>query len=171
MDSYINTNLDGFKIRFAKEYDVPVIRDFIKQLAEYEKLSHEMTASEEVLRESLFKNRTAEVIIAEYRGHPVGFALFFLNFSTFLGKPGVYLEDIYIIPEMRGKGYGKAMLLFLAKLTADGNFGRLEWACLDWNEPAIEFYKNLGAEPLKEWTTYRLTGESLRNLAEQFKDK
>lgn len=168
MNKIVNTKINNFKIRFAEEKDVPLILEFIKKLASYEKLSHEVVATEEILKESLFGRKVAEVIIGEYEEQPVGFALFFYNFSTFLGKPGLYLEDLFVDPEMRGKGFGKTMLSYLAKLAKDRDCGRLEWQVLDWNKPSIEFYKGMGAIPMDEWTVYRLTGEKLINVADQF---
>jgi GNAT superfamily N-acetyltransferase len=159
------TKLDKFQLRFAEEKDIPVILRFIKELAIYENLLDQVTANEEILCESLFKRKVAEVIIAEYEGEAVGYALFFYNFSTFLGRPGIYLEDLYVTPEMRGKGFGKIILSYLAKLVVERDCGRLEWACLDWNEPSIKFYKGLGAISMEDWSTYRLTGEALENLA------
>ncbi len=164
----IDTNIDGFKLRFAEEKDTRLILDFIKELALYENLLDEVVATEDILRQSLFVKKAAEVVIGEYHKEPVGFALFFHNFSTFLGRPGLYLEDLYIKPEMRNKGFGKIMLSFLAKLAIDRNCGRLEWWCLDWNEPSIKFYKKLGAVPMDEWTTFRVTGDELYSLAEKF---
>ena len=165
MNREVRTDIENFKIRFSKEDDVSLILSFIKELAEYENMSDDVVATEEILRNSLFTKRSAEVIIGEYEGAPVGFALFFHNFSTFLGKPGIYLEDLYIRPEVRGMGFGKVMLSFLAHLAMERDCGRLEWSCLDWNKPSIEFYKNLGAVPMDEWTVYRVTGETLRSLA------
>ena len=165
---FIETKIEGFTIRFAEERDTELILKFIRGLAEYEKLSHEVVATEDILRESLFEQKAGEVIIGEYNKEPVGFALFFHNFSTFLGRPGLYLEDLFIIPEMRGKGFGKTMLAFLAKIAVDRNCGRFEWWCLDWNEPSVEFYKGIGAVPMEEWTTFRLTGEGLQDLAGEF---
>lgn len=150
-----------FTIRTATENDLSLILQFIKQLAEYEKLLHEVIATEEILRKSLFEQKMAEVVIGEEDGKPVGFALFFHNFSTFLGKPGIYLEDLYVKPEYRGKGYGKKLLSHLAKLALERDCGRLDWSCLDWNEPSIKFYKSLGALPMEDWTVFRLTGENL----------
>jgi len=155
-----------FEIRPAVESDVKLILQFIKGLGEYEKLSHEVVATEEKLRKTLFEQKMAEVIIGEFGGGPVGFALFFHNYSTFLGQAGIYLEDLFIIPEMRGKGFGKTMLKHLAKLAVERDCGRLEWACLDWNEPSICFYKGLGAKALDDWTVYRITGETLVEMAE-----
>ena len=154
------------QIREATEADVPVILWFIRQLAEYERLLHQAVMTEETLRESLFgSRRSAEVLLAYYEDKPVGFAVFFHNFSTFLGKPGLYLEDLFVIPEMRGKGFGKALLSRLAKIACDRNCGRFEWAVLDWNTPSIEFYKKLGAVPMDEWTIFRVTGDALKKLA------
>ncbi len=166
--SIIQTGVDEFTIRFAVEADVPLVLKFIKELAAYENLLSEVTATEEVLRESLFERKAAEVIIGEYDGVPVGFALFFHNFSTFLGRPGIYLEDLYIKPELRGKGLGKVMLSFLAKLALERKCGRLEWWCLDWNEPSVRFYKNLGAVPMDDWTVYRICNQTLEELAGRF---
>ncbi|WP_434655296.1 GNAT family N-acetyltransferase [Thermoanaerobacterium thermosaccharolyticum] len=170
MSELIDTKLEKFKLRFAEEKDVPLILSFIKELAEYERLLHEVVATEKLLKESLFERKAAEVIIGEYEDKPVGFALFFHNFSTFLGRPGIYLEDLYIKPEMRGKGLGKIMLSFLAKLAVERNCGRLEWSCLDWNEPSIKFYKQLGAVPMDEWTVYRVHDKALFDLAKSFDD-
>jgi GNAT superfamily N-acetyltransferase len=159
------TGIPGFNIRQAEESDVKLILQFIKGLGEYEKLSHEVVATEEKLHKTLFLQKMAEVIIGEYNGNPVGFALFFHNYSTFLGQAGIYLEDLYILPEMRGNGFGKSMLKYLAKLAVERDCGRLEWACLDWNEPSICFYKGLGAKALEDWTVYRVTSETLVDLA------
>lgn len=164
----IETKIDGFKLRFAEERDVPLILSFIKSLAEYESLLSEVKATEEVLVDSLFRKKSAEVIFGEYKNVPVSFALFFHNFSTFLGKPGIYLEDLYVNPEYRGKGFGEVMLSFLAKLALDRNCGRLEWWCLDWNEPSIHFYKKLGAKPMEDWTVYRVSDNELSYLADRF---
>jgi GNAT superfamily N-acetyltransferase len=164
----IDTNLDDFKLRFAEKSDVPLILEFIKELADYEKMLHEVVATEDILIESLFERKMAEVIIGEYKNKPVAFALFFHNFSTFLGRAGIYLEDLYIKPEMRGKGMGKIMLSFLAKLCLERKCGRLEWWCLDWNKSSIEFYKQMGAVPMDEWTVYRVHDEALDKLAMKF---
>jgi GNAT superfamily N-acetyltransferase len=154
-------------IRPATSEDVPLILDLIRGIAEYEKLSHEVVATEDLLREHLFGPRpAAEVLLAYVDGNSVGFALYFPNFSTFLGRPGVYLEDLYVRPEMRGKGVGKALLREVARVAARRNGGRLEWSVLDWNEPAIQFYKSLGAVPMDEWTVHRVTGDALRKLAD-----
>jgi GNAT superfamily N-acetyltransferase len=154
------------RVREASEGDVPLILSLIRELAEYEKLSHEVVATEEGLRESLFAGRRyAEVLIAEHDGAPAGFALFFHNFSTFLGKPGIYLEDLYVRPEFRGSGIGKKLLVNLARLAKERGCGRLEWWVLDWNESSIGFYKKLGAVPMDDWTVYRVAGTALEDLA------
>lgn len=168
MSKLISTKKEEFKIRFAEEKDVKLILGFIKELADYEKLLHEVVATEEILRDSLFVRKAAEVIIGEDNGEPVGFALFFHNFSTFVGRSGLYLEDLYVRPEMRGKGYGKILLSFLAKLAVDRNCGRFEWWCIDWNEPSINFYKSIGAVPMDEWTVYRVHNQALIDLANEF---
>ena len=153
------------QIREASERDVPLILSFIRELAEYEKLSREVVATEEGLRESLFAGRRyAEVLIAEHDGAPAGFALFFHNFSTFLGKPGIYLEDVYVRPEFRGTGIGRQLLVKLAHLALERGCGRLEWSVLDWNEPSIGFYRQLGAVAMEDWTVYRVSGDALRKL-------
>ena len=158
--------MSGFCIRPARPGDAGAILGLIKELAEYENLADRVEATEQGLAEQLFEKKSAEVLIAEYEETPIGYALFFGSFSTFLGKPGVYLEDIYIRPEYRGNGYGRAMLKRLAKLGLERGCGRLEWACLDWNRPSIDFYLSLGAEPMTGWTTYRLSGKELEKLAE-----
>lgn len=168
MRKHISTKLEGLELRIAEEGDVALILSFINELAEYEKMINEVVATVETLHESLFIRKAAEVIIAEYNGVPVGFALFFHNFSTFIGKPGIYLEDLYVRPEVRGKGIGKVLLTYLAKLAIDRNCGRFEWWCLDWNEISINFYKKIGAIPMDEWTTYRVHNEALINLANEF---
>lgn len=163
------TSIPEFKIRAAQEADAPLILSFIRELAEYEKLTHEVIACEDDLRRSLFGARpAAEVIIGDHGGSPVAFALFFHNFSTFLGKPGLYLEDLFVKPEMRGKGIGKAMLAYLAQLALERGCGRFEWSVLDWNEPAIRFYRSIGAVPMDEWTVQRLDGQALESLAAAF---
>jgi GNAT superfamily N-acetyltransferase len=154
-------------IRDAVETDLPLILSLIRALAVYEKLEHKVVATEEVLRETLFGARPyAETIIAEDDGKPVGFAVFFHNFSTFIGRPGIYLEDLFVNPESRGRGYGKALLARLAAIAKERNCGRLEWSVLDWNEPSIKFYKSLGAVPLDDWTMFRVTGGALDALAD-----
>jgi len=153
-------------LRFATADDAGLIVDFIRQLAEYEKLTHEMVTDEDQLRQSLFgERRVAEVVIASYDGEPAGFALFFHNFSTLLGRPGIYLEDLFVIPKLRGLGIGKILLSYLARLAVERGCGRLEWWVLDWNEPAIRFYERLGAQAMDEWTVYRVTGDTLVQLA------
>jgi GNAT superfamily N-acetyltransferase len=160
------TTLKDFEIRPAADGDAPLVMSFIKKLAVYEKLAHKVTATEDLLRETLFgERRYAEVIIGYDRGEPVGFALFFHNYSTFLGKPGVYLEDLYVDEEHRGRGFGKALLGYLAKLAKERNCGRLEWSVLNWNEPSINFYKALGAAQLDDWMVFRVTGDALDKLA------
>lgn len=155
-------------IRTATAADIPQILAFIRALAEYEKLLDACVATEETLTRTLFgEHRYAEVLIADYDGIPAGFALFFHNYSTFLAKPGIYLEDLFVNPEYRGKGIGKALLSRLAKLAVERGCGRLEWSVLDWNEPSIGFYKSLGAVPMDEWTVFRLTGDALSGLAGQ----
>lgn len=157
-----------FEIRDARESDVPLILQFIRDLAEYERLSHKVVATEETLRASLFgRRRYAEVIIGEEDGAPAGFALFFHNYSTFLAQPGIYLEDLFVNPHARGRGYGKALLARLAQLAVERGCGRVEWAVLDWNAPSIAFYKALGAAPMDDWTVFRLTGDALTSLAAQ----
>jgi GNAT superfamily N-acetyltransferase len=157
---------NGLSIRPANRTDVPLILSFIRGLAEYEKLAHEMTANEELLTETLFGDHPgAEVLIASLNDEPAGFALFFHNYSTFLAQRGIYLEDLFVKPEFRGKGIGKALLQQLARIAVERNCGRLEWAVLDWNEPAIGFYKSLGASPMDDWTVFRVTGDALNELA------
>ena len=158
--------MNSTQFRFATEKDTALILDFIKALAEYEKMSGEVVATEELLREWIFEKKKAEVIFAIEDGVEVGFALFFHNFSTFLGRAGIYLEDLFVKPEYRGHGHGKGLVRELARITVERGCGRLEWACLDWNKPSIDFYLSLGAQPMDEWTTYRLTGDTLRKMAE-----
>jgi GNAT superfamily N-acetyltransferase len=154
-------------LRFATVDDVGLILDFIRQLADHEKKADEVVTDEDQLRQSLFgERRVAEVVIASYEGEPAGFALFFHNFSTFLGRPGIYLEDLFVIPKLRGHGIGKILLSFLARLAVERGCGRLEWWVLDSNEPAIRFYERLGAMAMDEWTVFRVTGETLEKLAE-----
>ena len=158
--------MNDTKFRFAAEQDAALILDFIKDLAEYEKMSDLVVADEALLCEWIFEKKKAEVIFAMENGKEVGFALFFHNFSTFLGRAGIYLEDLFVKPEYRGRGHGKALIKELARIAVERGCGRLEWCCLDWNRPSIDFYLSLGASPLDEWTTYRLTGDPLRTLAE-----
>ena len=153
-------------IRFGQPDDVPTIFSLIEGLAEYERLSDAMVGTEELLREHLFGERPyAEVLIAEAGGRAVGFALFFYNYSTFLTQPGIYLEDLFVLPDERGRGYGKALLTALGRLAVERNCGRLEWSVLDWNEPSIQFYRALGAVGMDEWTVNRVDGEALERLA------
>ena len=156
------------EFRFATRQDVPLILQFIKELAEYEKLLDEVVATEALLKEWIFEKQKAEVIFALEDGKEVGFALFFHNFSTFLGRAGIYLEDLFVKPEYRGNGYGKAILKKLASIAVERKCGRLEWWCLDWNKPSIDFYRSMGAVPMDEWTTFRIAGETLTKLAGDF---
>ena len=158
--------MEHITFRNAEEKDVSLILYFIRELAEYEKMLDEVVATEELLHEWIFEKKKAEMIFAVLDGEEVGFALFFHNFSTFLGRAGVYLEDLYILPEHRGRGYGKALLSELARIALERGCGRLEWSCLDWNQPSIDFYtKRMHAVPMDKWTVYRLTGETLKKAA------
>ncbi|MCB9014026.1 MAG: GNAT family N-acetyltransferase [Bacteroidales bacterium] len=160
-------SIPGFAIRKAEKKDIILILDFIKALAKYEKMSELVSAVPSDIEKYIFsEDAVAHVVIGEYEGMPVGFALYFYNFSTFLGKPGIYLEDLFVHEEMRGRGFGKELLKYLARLAVEKNCGRLEWCVLDWNTPSIKFYKSLGAEIKKEWLLNRLSGESLIRLAE-----
>jgi len=160
---------DSITLRAAVAADIPQILAFIQGLAEYELFSHACVATEETLLETLFGSRPyAEVIIADFQGRPAGFALFFHNYSTFRARPGIYLEDLYVLPELRGRGIGKALLQELASLAVERGCARLEWSVLDWNAPSIAFYKSLGAEPQEEWTIYRVTGDALDRLAKAY---
>ena len=153
------------EFRFAQRGDVQTVLSFIEALADYEKLRDQVVATPELLEEWLFERKKAEVLFAlDETGTPVGFALFFHNFSTFLGRAGIYLEDLFVLPEFRGRGYGKGLLTRLAQLAVERGCGRLEWSCLDWNQPSIDFYKRMGAIPMEDWTVYRITGERLREL-------
>ncbi|MBP3636195.1 MAG: GNAT family N-acetyltransferase [Clostridia bacterium] len=152
--------------RFAQEQDRGLILSFIKALAVYEKMLDEVVATEELLQEWIFEKKKAEVIFACEDGKEVGFALFFHNFSTFLGRAGLYLEDLFVLPEYRGRGYGKATIKRLAQIAVERGCGRLEWQCLDWNKPSIDFYLSLGARQMNGWTVYRVTGDTLLQLAE-----
>ena len=157
--------MSTFTIRAARENEAAKVLEFIKKLADYEKLAHEVEATEEGLHEALFVRHEAEVVFGEEDGAIVGFALFFHNFSTFVGHKGLYLEDLFVLPEKRGLGYGKALLQHLAKLALERHCGRMEWVCLDWNQPSIDFYKSIGAVPMEDWTIYRLTEEKLKAFA------
>ena len=156
----------SLKFRNAERKDTALILQFIRELAEYEKMLDEVVADEAMLEEWIFDKQNAEVIFALEDETEVGFALFFHNFSTFLGRAGIYLEDLYVKPEYRGKGYGKGLLRKLASIAVERGCGRFEWSCLDWNKPSIDFYLSLGAEPMDEWTVYRIAGETLTDLAE-----
>ena len=163
---YYDTSIDNLKIRETSEEDCGLILSFIKEIAEYEKLLEEVVATEETLKESIFNNNRAEVVIVELDGKAVGYALYFYNFSTFNGKSGLYLEDLFIKKEFRGRGIGKEVFKFLVKKAKKEDCKRMEWSCLDWNEPSIKFYKSLGAVPMDEWTVYRLTEKEINKLSE-----
>jgi len=159
-------NKNGIVIRPAKKEDVGLILSFIKELADYEKLTDAVTADENLLTETLFgKEAVPKSLLAFYDNKPAGFAIYFYNFSTFIGKPGLYLEDVYVKPELRGKGIGKQILIYLANIANEKDCGRFEWSVLDWNEPSIKFYKNLGAKPMDEWTIFRLDKKGIENLS------
>jgi GNAT superfamily N-acetyltransferase len=171
MTKSIPTGIPGLTLRFAAPGDGALILELIKGLAEYERLSHEVVADEDSIEQALFADRqVAEVVIADLNGDAAGFALFFFNFSTFLGRPGIYLEDLFVLPAMRGRGIGTALLTFLAKLARDRGCGRFEWSVLDWNEPALRFYEELGAKVMDEWKLHRVTGEALDRLADRFEN-
>ena len=156
-----------FEIRYAEKKDAALILEFIRALAEYEKMSDEVVATEELLQKWVFEKKKAEVIFAVEDGVEVGFALFFHNFSTFVGRAGLYLEDVFVKVEHRGKGYGKALLKELARIAVERGCGRMEWVCLNWNQPSIDFYRSLGAVPMDDWTIYRVAGDTLKALAEK----
>jgi GNAT superfamily N-acetyltransferase len=160
-------NSTDFNLRLATIDDIDLVLDFIKELAEYEHMADQVVATRELLNDTIFIQKKAEVVIAEYEGSPVGFALFFHNYSTFLGRPGIYLEDLYVREAMRGMGFGTRILSYLAQLANERGCGRLEWACLDWNEPSIQFYKQMGGVPMDQWTVYRLQGEALHSMADR----
>ena len=153
------------KFRYATEQDAALILDFIRDLAEYEKMSDQVVANETLLLEWIFEKKIAEVIFAMEEGKEVGFALFFHNFSTFVGRGGIYLEDLFVKPAYRGRGHGTGLIRELARIAVERGCGRMEWCCLDWNQPSIDFYRSIGAVSMDEWTTYRLSGESLENMA------
>jgi GNAT superfamily N-acetyltransferase len=158
----------SFRIRPAERRDVPVVLALIRELAEYERLSQEVVATEDDIHRALFSSRpVAEAVIGDYQGQPVAFALFFHNFSTFRGRPGLYLEDLYVKPEFRRRGFGRRLLIHLARLALDRGCGRMEWSVLDWNTPALEAYRRVGAVPLDDWTVHRLTGDALERLARE----
>lgn len=158
--------MEGFEIREARAEDSGLILWFIKQLAIYEKLPHEVVADEATIHNSIFVEKRAKVVFAVLNGKEIGFALYFFNFSTFMGRPGLYLEDLFVLEEYRGKGFGKDLLKHLAKIAVKEKCTRFEWIVLDWNTPSIDFYKSLGAKPLEDWTVFRLQGEELERLAE-----
>jgi GNAT superfamily N-acetyltransferase len=158
--------MQTINIRPARPDEAGLVLDFIKKLAVYEKCADDVVADEATLRHSLFVEHAAEVVFAEENGTVVGFALFFHNFSTFVGRKGMYLEDLFVLPEKRGRGYGKALLKYVAKLAVERNCGRMEWICLDWNESALSVYRSMGAEPLSEWTVQRLDEQALKRFAE-----
>jgi GNAT superfamily N-acetyltransferase len=161
-----SADIETIQIRSATEADVPVILSFIKKLADYERLSHEAVATEEILRETLFgRRRSAEVAIGYFKSEAVGFVLFFHNYSTFLGRSGIYIEDLFVEEVFRRRGVGRALLTHVARIARQRQCGRLEWSVLDWNEPAIHFYKQLGAVPMSDWTVFRVTGDTLTKLA------
>ncbi len=159
------TPIKGFTIRFAERKDIPLIFDLIKSLAEYEKMLDRVIATEDKLTKTLFVEKLAKVLIAEENGNPVGFALFYNSYSTFQGKANLFLEDLFIYPEFRGKGYGKMLLSFLAKIAKERNYSRIDWWCLNWNLPSIEFYEKMGAIHQKEWSVFRLQDEKILELA------
>ncbi len=159
--------MNNIEFRFAERKDASLILSFIKGLAEYERMSDDVVATEELLCEWIFDRHVAEVVFAVANGVEVGFALFFHNFSTFLGRGGIYLEDLFVLPDRRGKGYGKALLKHLAQIAVERGYGRLEWSCLDWNKPSIDFYLSLGAKPMDEWTSYRMSGETLQRFGKK----
>lgn len=157
--------MPDFRLRRAEPEDVGLVLYFIRQLAEYEGMLDEVVADEETLRRSMFEKHAASALIAEEDGKPVGFALYFYNFSTFVGRPGLYVEDAFILPQYRGRGYGKAIFRYLAAIAVEEGCGRMEWICLDWNKPSLQFYRRMGAAPMDQWTVQRLSGESLRRVA------
>ncbi len=168
MEKQFKTQIEDFTIRFAGEKDTGTIFEMVKELAEYEKLLDKLEATKDLIAESLFQRKVAEALIGEYKEKTVCYAIFFHNFSSFVGRPGIFIEDIYVKPKMRGKGFGKAIFSFIAKLAVERICGRLEWTCLDWNEPSIAFYKKMGATAMDEWTIYRVAGKKLQKMASEF---
>jgi GNAT superfamily N-acetyltransferase len=158
---------EDFVIRFAEEKDAPIIVTLIKELAAYEKLEDKVQATEALVKESIFCRKAAEVLIGEYEGEVVAYAVFFQNFSTFAAQPGIFIEDIYVKPNLRRKGFGRQLFRFMARVAVERAYTRIEWTCLDWNTPSIAFYKKMGAEALPDWTTYRLSGEALRTFVQK----
>lgn len=169
-DIKLETGIEGLTIRFAKDTESGLILNFIKEIAEYEKMSDCVTATEQDIYDSIFKNKYANALIAEYDNKEVGFAIFFNSFSTFFGRPNFYLEDIFFKPEYRGKGFGKAMFSCLAQVASSQGCGRMEWVCLNWNRPSIKFYQGLGSIPQDEWTTWRLPKDKVKLLADKGKN-
>lgn len=167
MHTYTPTKAADFRIRTTTEADVELIASFIHQLAEYEKLLHEITATPDDLRRSLFEQPVAQAVIGEYQGQPVGFAVFFHNFSTFKGRPGLYLEDLFVLPTYRGRGFGTAFLAYLAAVAIERGCARFEWSVLDWNEPSIQFYQHMGARMLHDWRIMRVSDQALHQLAQR----
>ena len=165
--NWINTHIERLRLRPAQPGDAALVLSFIHKIARYEKMEDQVVATEATLHDSLFTRRVCECTLAYYEDKPVGFALYFSNFSTFIGRAGMYLEDLFVDPEMRGKGIGKALICFVAALARSRGCQRMEWSCLDWNQPSIAFYKSLGAAPMDEWTVYRLSGEDIGRVAEQ----
>lgn len=163
---YYNTNIENFKLRETTKEDISLILSLIKEIADYENMSDEVIATEESLMQSIFVDKRAEVVIAELNGEAIGYALYFFNYSTFIGKEGLYLEDIYIKPDFRKGGLGKEIFKFLGKLAKENGCKRMEWTCLNWNKPSIKFYESLGAVPMDEWTVHRLTEKEIAKLAE-----
>ncbi|ASW43788.1 GNAT family N-acetyltransferase [Clostridium isatidis] len=161
---YFNTNIENFKLRKAEERDISLVYSLIKEMAEYEKLSHEVVGTEEILRKSVFEKRRAEILIPEYNGEVVGYVVFFYNFSTFNCAPGLYIEDIFIKKEFRKNGFGREIFNVLGKIAKEEDCQRMEWTCLDWNEPARKFYASMGAERMEDWTNHRISGEVLEKL-------
>lgn len=162
---WFDTNVNGFRLRSTEEKDSLLILELIKEIAVYEKMLDEVIATEESIRESVFKRHEAEVLIGEFNGEPIGYALYFFNYSTFIGRAGFYLEDIYIKPEYRGRGIGKEIFKVLGKIALDRGCKRMEWTCLNWNSPSIKFYESLGATPMSDWTVHRLVEENIEKLA------